>query len=492
MNLKELFTPTSKHSATRGPSQSISEQLKTEPVRQNSLDIKIAAGLVVAVLVAWLVAWFSGSAASSKLRAAAVDIPAYKTSSAIPRAFKEEWAEEDEFTGAPLVSRGSAITKNGDTLNARNAGMGTVNWSYSRPEALCAAAVYSERLAAVYDGPGGCGQVTGINPQKGTYENTRWSVVDDSLTTWSTWNYMLVYGPSRVEIWRSDLVRTLEYGRVDAPSEKVAQPRKGCDIKSAGLNEKQAVVVERCPEENQDRFTFMKINPKDSRKPQNVRSENVDADEIHVFGMTTGSGPTLAEIRQDDKTSNKEEEKSEEEKKSNDDSQDKAGSALALVKRGEKWTVERFDGPTNSTVLTKLDGAPKFMPTPDYVTADSWSVRWFDGSVVRAYSVTDGDEMWTNDKALGPGTLLGRGVGGPDQNTQFPSTYLPTATGIEIVDSKLGTSKRQFQVNREGTFEFIGMAQIGDIVVERRGNKLHGMKAISGSGKNFAPSKPER
>ena len=46
-------------------------------------------------------------------------------------------------------------------------------------------------------------------------------------------NYAVVQGPTRVDVFRSDLVRTVEYGKPDVPVNPGVQPRSGCTIGSA-------------------------------------------------------------------------------------------------------------------------------------------------------------------------------------------------------------------------------------------------------------------
>src|SRR5699024_11459376 len=96
----------------------------------------------------------------------------------------------------------------------------------------------------------------------------RSSVLDVRISLHSDGPHMIVIGADRAEVWRSDLVRTLEYGRVDAPAQPHRQPRTGCTFVSAGAAALQLAVLERCPDDDGERLTTLVPDPEDSTEPE--------------------------------------------------------------------------------------------------------------------------------------------------------------------------------------------------------------------------------
>ena len=62
----------------------------------------------------------------------------------------------------------------------------------------------------------GCGQVTAIDAGTGRRNTARTSYSDKQITLRSDGNVVLSAGPTRLELWRSDLVRMISYGEIDA------------------------------------------------------------------------------------------------------------------------------------------------------------------------------------------------------------------------------------------------------------------------------------
>ena len=70
-------------------------------------------------------------------------------------------------------------------------------------------------------------------------------------------SYVTATGADYLEVWRSDLVRTLEYGDVPTPVQPGKQPRPQCDYGSTAMSSDRIGVIERCPDAPSDRLTVI-------------------------------------------------------------------------------------------------------------------------------------------------------------------------------------------------------------------------------------------
>ncbi len=80
-------------------------------------------------------------------------------------------------------------------------------------------------------------------------------------------------GADYLEVMRSDLVKTLEYGAVPAPVQAGRQPRPGCTHASTALGAGRLGLVERCPDED-DRPAHRLVPPTGRTVPRSRRSSS--------------------------------------------------------------------------------------------------------------------------------------------------------------------------------------------------------------------------
>lgn len=77
---------------------------------------------------------------------------------------------------------------------------------------------------------------------------TRTSYADKQVVVSSDGSAVLSYGPTRMELWRSDLVRIFSYGEIDARVKPVnTAVGKGCALMSAAASDAAGAVLEACP-----------------------------------------------------------------------------------------------------------------------------------------------------------------------------------------------------------------------------------------------------
>lgn len=390
----------------------------------------IAVGVIamVVVLVA-AIALVTGSARTADHRGAAETQPEYAPSTTMPTSLREEWKAPNDTVGAPLVSSSNVITTSENAITAWEAGIKSEEWSYTRDTPLCAAAYFDSRIVTVFRGPAGCSDATAFRASDGRYDGNRQSAFSEHMTAWTSWDHMLVLGPDRLELWRDDLVRTVEYGHVPAPQETGQQPRSGCSFQSANLNSENFAVAERCPGEDTVRITVSKAVPEDSRVPEEASSTLTDLDQFHFISLT--------------------------------ESNDSVGLAL----RGGQWMLARVDSNGSATSLGTIDHEPALKPSPETVSQDPAQFRWFDGETTHAFDARTGDLSWTMQGATGPGH--GFGFTPTEQQERFtPSrAIIPSRGALNFVDIDTGEVESSFEMDlgsQRG--EPVGLAQIGNIL----------------------------
>lgn len=405
----------------------------------------ITAGVIAAVMIlAAAAVLLSGSAARSELRTSGAEQPVYGPAVEAPTSLQPLWTHESGGTGAPLTTKGNLVTVAEDgTLVGRDAGSGEERWAYSHAGRFCAATFYADAVVAAFDGASGCSDVTSVDPTSQQYESTRQSEFADTMDLQSTWKHALALSPDRLEIWRDDLVRTVEYGAVAAPQEAGMQPRTGCTLGTAGLTDERFVVSERCPEDDSVRLTFSETVPEDNRKPEELSSAPTGADGLWIIEVS-------------------------------DD------GVLALRNQGAGWTVDWFTSPTEHRAVLVLDGEPAQKPSLDTVSGDDRQARWFDGGRTHAFDTSSGAPQWSTP-ATGPG-LTGGWSPDPEAATDGLWVLIPVPDGFALLDRAAGTqslrlpsSSTPSSTSDEGV---TGLAQIGDILYERRGDAVHAYKLV--------------
>lgn len=397
---------------------------------------------VVMVLVAVFVL-FSGSAARSGFRAAEAEQPEYGPATGAPTSLRPLWTHDSAGIGAPLTTKGNLVTVSGDgTLVGRDAGSGEEKWTYSHAGRFCAGTFYADALVAAFDGAAGCSDVTALDPTSQEYSSTRQSAFPDSMELTSTWKHALAFSPDRLEIWRDDLVRTIEYGDVEAPQEAGMQPRTGCTLLSADLTDERFAVTENCPGDASVRLTLSTTVPEDNRKPEEIASEATGAAGLWIIDVTEQG-------------------------------------VLALRNQSSAWTVEWFTSPTEHSTVLSLAGEPAVLPSPSSVSGDGEQVRWFDGRSTHAFAENTGAHSWTAEDSTGPG-LTGGWSPDPGARAQSGWVVIPVRDGFALLDHATGRESLRLAAASTRQGEGVtGLSQIGDILFERRAGAIHAYKLVS-------------
>lgn len=243
---------------------------KNPPLRRTRGDLIATAVIAAVCLIALLIAYFSAPIRNDKLTPAAQELTDGGVLAVVPENLSETITLPDESPNArPLIVNGVVVTYHDGTLTGTTPD-GQAQWTYERAAELCGLASAWGKVVAVYRTNIGCGDVVAINALTGQYANTRSAISPQEISMISSNDRVGVIGTdeelSRAELWRSDMVRTVEYGDVQAPQEGDMQPHPECTLTSALTRTELLAITETCDDGTWLRF--QKTTPEDSRKPE--------------------------------------------------------------------------------------------------------------------------------------------------------------------------------------------------------------------------------
>ena len=263
------------------------------PERRTRTDLLISVLIVVAVLVAGAVIWWFSPVRPPPLDRGGGMVPAAGRAAEVPAALVPLWQAPSAATHIPALTRSLVVTGDEGAVAGRDPATGTPVWRYHRNRQLCGVlAAWTDShdtVLSVYRDSRGCSEVTALRADTGARSGARSSDADDAVELVAGSGHVLAQGRPRLETWGSNLVRGIEYGRIDAPVKPDAQPqRTGCVISSAVLGTDRLAVVEHCDGDSGYRLTVLGINQDDDEK-------------VRQFGSTiitrgTADGPPPAVV----------------------------------------------------------------------------------------------------------------------------------------------------------------------------------------------------
>lgn len=227
------------------------------PERRTRGDLLAAAAIVVVLAVAAGLIWWSSDARATLSKPAAEPVPALKAARDVPTSLREAWTAASPKTSRPVVAGGSVVTGDGTEVDGRDPATGNVLWSYARGVPLCGVTYVYNDAVAVYPDDRGCGQVTTIDGQTGRRHYSRTAYADPAVTLSSDGSTVLSAGDSRIELWRSDMVRMIGYGSLDARIKPDVPAQPLCGMVSAAASSTAVSVLQKCPGQADLRLTLL-------------------------------------------------------------------------------------------------------------------------------------------------------------------------------------------------------------------------------------------
>lgn len=233
------------------------------PERRHPIDIAVSICIVAVLAVVGVTIWWFSPARHTTSVAARTDAPAVTDPEVAPDRFVQRWTAASTASTVPQVAQAVVLTGANGTLAGRDPASGKELWRYQRDLPLCAFSAWggagTDLAVAAFRNSRGCGEVATFDAASGRRDGTRTSLADSTIQLITDEGYMLAQGPTRLETWGNNLVRGIEYGRVDAPVKPGVQPHEGklCLIHSSAIAGSRVAVIERCDNEPGYRLTVI-------------------------------------------------------------------------------------------------------------------------------------------------------------------------------------------------------------------------------------------
>ena len=372
--------------------------------------------------------WWHSSARATISRPAADATSTAAEADAVPAALTQRWRANSARTLAPVVVSGTVVTGDGRTVTGLDPQTGQQRWVYARDTDLCALSFIYDLAVAVYPDSRGCGQVSGIKASTGQRGPTRTSYADNQVVVTSNGSAVLSAGPTRLEMWRSDLVRMLSYGEIDARIKPVNQGvGTGCALMSAAASDTAATVLEVCRDDSKLRLTLLKP-AKEEDEPD---TKNVD-----LPGLAIDSEARVLAV---------------------------AGTTTAVFVPTPRPQVNVYDDTGTVVSQTLLDSPPTLTGRAPALTRAGEFITWWTGSAVLVFD----DELnyrytFRDATPLGPATMMA------DQ------LLVPVADGLAVVNPADGAVQRVIPVDHPAGDGPVIPAVSGTMVIEQRGAAVAG------------------
>jgi len=400
------------------------------PERRTKGDILAAAAIAVVVAVTASLMWWTSDARATVSRPAAVPVQAPTPAREVPATLNQLWTAASPATTAPVVVSGTVATGDGRRVDGRDPGTGQVRWSYARDSDLCGVSWIYHLAVAVYKDDRGCGQVSTLDGTTGRRGPARSGYADPRVRLSSDGTTVLSAGVTRLELWRSDMVRMLAYGETDARVKPSARGlHSGCRLVSAAASSSAVSVLESCANQADLRLVLLRPGKEDDEPQQHVVAEP---------GIGANSGAVVLAVWENN---------------------------TAVYLPGSSGAQPRVDvvDDTGTTVSSTL--LPKPPSTLAAVSQAGSLVTWwtgdslmvFDGSsLTLRYTIAAGETT----APLGPGVMMAGRL------------LVPVTGAIGVYDPVSGANERYIPVNRAPSGSAVVPAVSGSRVFEQRGDTV--------------------
>jgi hypothetical protein len=401
-----------------------------KPERRTKADVLAAAAIAVVVAVAAALIWWTSDARATISRPGVGPAPSPRMAHQVPASLKQLWTAPNAPTDQPVVVAGTVVTAEGHAVLGRRPETGQVWWSYSRDADLCGVAGVYRYAVAVYRDDRGCGQVSTIDGSTGKRGPARSSYADQHVRLSSDGTTVLSAGDTRLELWRSDMVRMLSYGEIDArvkPSSKGLHT--GCRLVSAAASSAAVSVLGACGSQADLRLTLLRPS-KEEDEPE-VR-------DVPEPGIGVGSGARVLTVSE-------------------------TKTLVYLPAPQPKVDVVDEAGVTvASTLLPKPPSASSVVSHPGNL------VTWWTGDKVMIFDAATLAYRYSISASgqsvpVGPATMMAGKL------------LVPVTGGLAVCDPVTGFGEGFLPVTRPPSNSAVIPAVSGSQILEQRGNTLVAM-----------------
>jgi len=328
------------------------------------------------------------------------------------------------------VVSGTVVTGDGRKVDGHDPGTGQSRWSYARDSDLCGVSWVYHYAVAVYQDDRGCGQVSSIDGATGQRGAARSGYADPRVRLSSDGTTVLSVGDTRLELWRSDMVRMLAYGETDARVKPSARGlHSGCRLISAAASSSAVSVLESCVQQADLRLVLLRPGKEDDEPQQHIVAEP---------GIGANSGARVVTVWENN---------------------------TAVYLPGNSGAQPRVDviDETGTTVSSTL--LPKPPSSSAAVSQAGTLVTWWTGDSLMVFDASNLTLRYTiaageATAPLGPGVMMaGRLV-------------VPVTGALGVYDPLSGANERYIPVNRAPGNSAVIPAVSGSRVFEQRGDTV--------------------
>ncbi|MGE2690950.1 hypothetical protein [Mycolicibacterium pulveris] len=397
-----------------------------KPERRTKADVAAALAIVAALAVVAALVWWNSDARATMSRPAAEPVPKLTPAKAVPAALQQRWTAPSAQTSAPLVVAGSVVTGDGSVVEGRDPATGDPLWSYARDLPLCGVTYVYEYAVAVYPDVRGCGQVSTIDAGTGMRGPARSGYADPEVTLSSDGTTVLSAGDTRLELWRSDMVRMLSYGAIDARIKPDIPVMPLCRLVSAAASSSAVSVLEACPHEPDLRLTLLR--PSDEEDTPELKY-------VPLEGVADDSGARVIAV---------------------------ADTTTAVYVPTPTPTVNVVDETGATIASTQLPKPPARNAT---MSRAGDLITWWTGDTVMVFSANGLRYKYSiapsgPDIPLGPATVMAGRL------------LVPVTGGYDLFDPATGQGDRHIAVARSSDSTPVVPAVAGSMLVEQRGDEV--------------------
>ena len=400
------------------------------PERRTKGDILAAAAIAVVVAVTASLIWWTSDARATVSRPAAVPVQAPTPAREVPATLNQLWTAASPATTAPVVVSGTVATGDGREVDGRDPGTGQIRWSYARDSDQCGVSWIYHLAVAVYKDDRGCGQVSTLEGATGRRGPARSGYADPRVRLSSDGTTVLSAGDTRLELWRSDMVRMLTYGETDARVKPSARGlHSGCRLVSAAASSSAVSVLESCTQQADLRLVLLRPGKEDDEPQQHTVAEP---------GIGADSGARVLTVWE------------------NNTAVYLPGNSSAQPR------VEVIDD-TGTTVSSTLLPKP---PSPSAAVSQTGNlVTWWTGDSLMVFDASTLTPRYTiaagdTTAPLGPGVMMAGRL------------LVPVTGAIGVYDPVNGANERYIPVNRAPTNSAVVPTVSGSRVFEQRGDNV--------------------
>lgn len=245
-----------------------------KPERRTKGDLLAAGAIATVVAAAAALIWWTSDARATISHPATGPAPSPRLAHSVPPSLRQLWAAANAPTNEPVVVAGTVVTAEGRVVQGRDPVNGQVRWSYSRGSDLCGVVGVYRFAVTVYRDERGCGQVSALDGMTGRRGPARSSYADPRVTLSSDGSTVLSAGDTRLELWRSDMVRMLSYGEIDARIKPTSKGlHAGCRLTSSAASSSAVSVLEACGRQADLRLTLLKPAKEEDEPDQHIVAE---------------------------------------------------------------------------------------------------------------------------------------------------------------------------------------------------------------------------